>query len=433
MLVFRELLFVWRGTRYRDVEDICDPAYFGVIAFAKGESNTQVVPTGPYEPQIPFIKELFNNASTLLRTGSAPGISPPQYFPNSTVAQQPASLTNSQGQILDFVNNQVPVNNTAVNTALNTATGGYQNPVSSVGGSLAPSLEQGILALISGQNPQLAFAGSTVPQAGSALTSALSPPTGGINTGGTPTNPVGNINVADELTRSLAGGTLNPYLDQVVQGATRSLNRNFTDNTLPAIRQEAVQAGQVGGSREGVAQGIAASRLNEDVSDITARLYANAFDQGAAERGLALNLGATAAGQNQNAALETARLNEAIRQGGVGQSLSAADLILQQLSGGTDIASRNVATGASQAGNLLQAGTGQDIDARLQALSMLPALQSSGINTLGAGNQIGLQQFGFDQAGIDDQVARFFYEQYAPYLALSQFQNLISGSYGSSV
>ena len=63
----------------------------------------------------------------------------------------------------------------------------------------------------------------------------------------------------------------------------------------------------------------------------------------------------------------------------------------------------------------------------------MPGLQGSQLAQFGALNQSGLQQLGLDQTNIDAAIQRFFFEQNAAYNALSQFQNFIGGSFGSSV
>ena len=72
----------------------------------------------------------------------------------------------------------------------------------------------------------------------------------------------------------------NPYLSAAIQAAINPLQRNFTDTILPAIRSDAVQAGQYGGTRQGLGEGVAASRLNQTIADITAKMNMDAYQQG---------------------------------------------------------------------------------------------------------------------------------------------------------
>lgn len=74
----------------------------------------------------------------------------------------------------------------------------------------------------------------------------------------------------------------NQYLQQAIQAATRANNQNFSDagGTLSQIRTGAENAGQYGGSRQGIAEGIAASRLAQTNADIAATMASAAYDKG---------------------------------------------------------------------------------------------------------------------------------------------------------
>lgn len=74
----------------------------------------------------------------------------------------------------------------------------------------------------------------------------------------------------------------NPYLQQAIQAATRANNQNFSDagGTLSQIRTGAENAGQYGGSRQGIAEGLAASRLAQTNADVAATMSSAAYDKG---------------------------------------------------------------------------------------------------------------------------------------------------------
>ena len=75
-----------------------------------------------------------------------------------------------------------------------------------------------------------------------------------------------------------------------MDAAVRPLNENFTPagGTLSQIRSGAGDAGQGGGSREGIAQGIAQRSLNNSISDITAKMGSDAYAKGLDASGKAL-------------------------------------------------------------------------------------------------------------------------------------------------
>ena len=80
------------------------------------------------------------------------------------------------------------------------------------------------------------------------------------------------------LTSALSGQVNNPYLDQQAGTITRQVNDNLQHVTLPGIGSGATSAGQYGGSRQGIAQGLALSRAQGDISQGLSSLYGNAYE-----------------------------------------------------------------------------------------------------------------------------------------------------------
>ena len=81
----------------------------------------------------------------------------------------------------------------------------------------------------------------------------------------------------------------NPAMQDAIQAAVRPIERTFETSTIPAISRGA-QAGQAsGGSRQGIAEGIAAENKQNLVGDVSARVASQGFGQGldAATRALA--------------------------------------------------------------------------------------------------------------------------------------------------
>ena len=71
----------------------------------------------------------------------------------------------------------------------------------------------------------------------------------------------------------------NPFLDQAIAAMQQSANQNFQRNQLPAIRNNAVAAGGLGGSRQGIAEGLAISDLNQTLVNQEAGLRSGQFNQ----------------------------------------------------------------------------------------------------------------------------------------------------------
>ena len=62
---------------------------------------------------------------------------------------------------------------------------------------------------------------------------------------------------------------VNPYLDAYSQ----DVMQNFTDEIMPALGSSAAGFGQFGGSRQGVAEGVAAGYANKDITNMASQLY----------------------------------------------------------------------------------------------------------------------------------------------------------------
>lgn len=73
-------------------------------------------------------------------------------------------------------------------------------------------------------------------------------------------------------------GKVNPYVDQMAQSITNQVNRNTLENVMPSIRSGAQAAGQYGSSRQGIAEGLAASRAQQDLGSSLSNLYGSAYE-----------------------------------------------------------------------------------------------------------------------------------------------------------
>ena len=114
----------------------------------------------------------------------------------------------------------------------------------------------------------------------------------------------------------------NPALQRTIEASTRPITDDLLERVLPGIRGGAVTAGQFGGSRQGIAEGLATGRAAQAVGDTAARVASAGYDAGleALTRGLGLApttlQGLTAPGLTTGAvgdvrrALEQAQLSE---------------------------------------------------------------------------------------------------------------------------
>lgn len=72
---------------------------------------------------------------------------------------------------------------------------------------------------------------------------------------------------------------MNPYLPQQAQAITQQATQNLQNNILPGINSGAMAAGGFGGSRQGIAQGLAIGQTNQGITNSLAGLYGNAYAQ----------------------------------------------------------------------------------------------------------------------------------------------------------
>lgn len=72
----------------------------------------------------------------------------------------------------------------------------------------------------------------------------------------------------------------NPYLAQTATEAIRPIFEGLTQNILPGIRGGATQAGQVGSSRQGIAEGLAAQEAIRQAGGISGDIFSRGYGQG---------------------------------------------------------------------------------------------------------------------------------------------------------
>lgn len=411
--------------------------YEGPLAYAKGETTVEneTVPTGPFGPQIPFILSLFNEAARLYQQG------PPQAFPGVDAEGNVApggQLTPDINQNIQGTYDAAPVlagGNIGQNTGIQQFLQQYaqsQNPGAQLGGELAPFILQGLQSQIGAQsNPLTQITGGQAGNVGQAYQSIFGQQPQEV---GAPTTQGGQANVAPALGQLLqGGGGTNPFLESLVQGAIQGQVNNFQRNIIPGIRTEAQGAGQVGGTRQGVAEGIAAGDLLNQERLLRENIYGNAFGQQAGLQGQAVSDVLRAQAGDQGAALQAAGLSNQAYQNYISNLLQGTSQVQQGLGAGLGLGYNAVGTGTAQAGNLFGQGNSLQLQQTLQGLGLIPGFQAGSLGQLGALNQLGLQQYGLGQNQIDALANQYYFNQNSPYNLLSQFQQYISGPYGSSV
>lgn len=72
----------------------------------------------------------------------------------------------------------------------------------------------------------------------------------------------------------------NPYLQGAVEAGLRPIYQQLQEDILPQIGSSAITAGQYGGSRQGIAEGLAIGRTQTAAADASVGAYADAYQQG---------------------------------------------------------------------------------------------------------------------------------------------------------
>lgn len=81
------------------------------------------------------------------------------------------------------------------------------------------------------------------------------------------------------LNKVLYPGT-NPALQGAINAAVRPITQQLTEEQLPALRGNAVTAGGYGGSRQGIAEGLASGRASTAIGDTSANLANAGYQAG---------------------------------------------------------------------------------------------------------------------------------------------------------
>jgi hypothetical protein len=102
---------------------------------------------------------------------------------------------------------------------------------------------------------------------------------------------VSGTNSAYQFALSAPDVANNPYVAAAATAAARPIYQNLTESVLPNIRSGASLSGQYGGSRQGIAEGLAAQSANQAAADQSANIYNQAYAQGLDAQGRAIALG----------------------------------------------------------------------------------------------------------------------------------------------
>jgi hypothetical protein len=81
-----------------------------------------------------------------------------------------------------------------------------------------------------------------------------------------------------QMYQNIVGGSGNTYIDPMVDAMRQGYTDNLQRNLLPSLKSGAVDAGQTGSSRQGIAEGLALGESNRDAAMQEAMMRGNAYD-----------------------------------------------------------------------------------------------------------------------------------------------------------
>lgn len=300
---------------------------------------------------------------------------PPKQYPGSGIAPQtPAELQAQQmalqaAQQMQGVTSQIP-------QQLANISQGQAGNINQVGGQVNAGQDQ-LNAIMSAM---FGATGQQIGQGQAASAPAL----------GTLMDP--NILNADS----------NPALQSYIQAAVRPLSQQFSEVTMPGISQDAITAGGFGGSRQGIAEGLAAGRLAQATGDTTAKIASEGYGQG---------LQAMLGGVNANTAQQSSILDAMSKMFNTGVTGSI---------GGT----QNALAGSQQQSNTLMQ--------MMQGLSLTPDILASMTKPAEVTGAVGAQQRADQQARLSEAVQKFATEQMLPFTLAQQVAGMAFGMPGGT-
>jgi hypothetical protein len=248
-------------------------------------------------------------------------------------------------------------------------------------------------------------------------------------------------NIATGQLANIAGGgflNANPYQQQMMQAATRPLTQAYGEQVLPGIASLYSKSGRLGSGAMERALGTATEQYGRALGDVTSNLAGSQFQQ---ERGLQQQaLGQLAGVSAQDiqtrlagaGALEQAQRAATSQQAGIaGQlaGLSAQD-IQTRLFGAQGLQQAQQAALGTQ----LQAAGGvgtsqyQELQRQLAASQAAPQMYAQQFIPAQQLGQIGAQREAIAAQPLQEEMARFGYQQRLPYEQLSGYLSSVYGS-----
>lgn len=245
----------------------------------------------------------------------------------------------------------------------------------------------------------------------------------------------------------------NPWMEQYANAARQGMQDDFMREIMPALSGAATTAGQVGSSRAGIAQGIAAGDLSRDMSTLTADIYNTGYGNQLSALARAYGDTIGVAGQAGSSLLDAGvagllmqsdligQQNNLIGQQtdigramtGVGDAMTGvgvaqtgvANAGINQANANTNIANARNSIGDSMAG--IAAGRNDLARTELAIASAYPELADLAMMPGEIYQAIGQQNYMIEQARNTEEANKFMTAQQLPFLQAMDIANLAFG------
>lgn len=225
------------------------------------------------------------------------------------------------------------------------------------------------------------------------------------------------INYGDAANRILSGEVNNPYLRNYVQGMLDQTSQEFGETTMANLRSGGIGAGQRSSSRQGIAEGLAASRFGQDLNRTANQFYSNAYDQA---QGRASDMALGLSGQDTQRAIATAGNQTQASVASANNRLSGllanqkASMDAQQMSLDAQRANQSAAIDSGRLS--------------LGALGLAPGITQQRLGIYDALGNIGNQYRADEQALLDSAYQAWDDERNRPFDLAKQYFGVQSGS-----
>jgi len=195
----------------------------------------------------------------------------------------------------------------------------------------------------------------------------------------------------------------NPALRGAVDAAVRPLTDSFSNTIMPGIQGNAIANGALGGSRQGVAQGLASNALLRGIGDTSSTMLNKAYSD---------------------------NLQAMVNAFGIGnQRMSAID---QQNTARTSDLNTTLLARDSNINNQNTLRTQNSSAAMLSALERAPSLANMALLPSQVTEAVGSQRQSEAQARLSEMVQRYLSEQMIPFSAAQDVAALAFGMPGGS-